>query len=42
VGVGVVLADVVPVARHRLVGGDLFQPDVVVVVEPGFVIFDNN
>ena len=39
-GVGIILADIVPVAGHRFVGGDFLQPDLIVVMQTGFVIVD--
>jgi hypothetical protein len=36
--IGVVLADIVAVLRYRFMGSELFQPDVIIVMQPGFII----
>ncbi len=40
VGVGIVFTDIVPVAGHRFMGCYFFQPDLIVVVQTGFVVVD--
>ncbi len=42
VGVGVVLPDVVAVLRHRGMGGQSLQPEVIVVVQARFIVIDED
>jgi hypothetical protein len=36
-GVGIIFADIMPVAGYRLGGGDLLQPNLIVVVQTGLI-----
>ncbi|VTR70089.1 hypothetical protein DESC_780278 [Desulfosarcina cetonica] len=40
--IGIVFADIVPILRHRFVGGQFFQPDIIVVVQAGFIVIDEH
>ena len=41
-GIGVILADVVAIPGDRGVGGQVFQPDLVVVMQPGLIVIDED
>jgi hypothetical protein len=42
VGVGVVFTHIVTILGNRFMGRQFFEPDVIVVVQPGFVVVDEN
>jgi hypothetical protein len=39
-GIGIVLAHIMAVLGNRLMGRQFFQPDVIVMVQSGFIIVD--
>jgi hypothetical protein len=39
-GIGVILAHIMAVLGHRFMGRQFLEPDVIVVVQPGFIIVD--
>jgi hypothetical protein len=41
-GVGIILPDIVPVAGNRIMGSDLFQSHIVIVMQSGFIVIDKN
>ncbi len=41
-GIGVVLAGIVTVLRNGLMGSDLLKKDFKIVMQPGFIIIDEN
>jgi hypothetical protein len=42
VGVGIILTDIVPVTGHRFVGSYFFQPDIIIMMQAGFIVIDEN
>jgi hypothetical protein len=40
VSVGIVFSHIVAILGHRFVGGKFLQPNLVIVVKPGFVVID--